>query len=348
MNKNNLSWTVIYSIVFIILSIIFILINSNFLFTNINFIIILFVYILYILNNILLFFILQNILKNKISLVLYFIYFFFHMILLVSIPFIWNYIITFAEIFSFIDPQISIFFIQIHLSKINSLNNFDYQYLSINFIDEFNFWSYIKVNLILLTVYLILSIFLFKYNKSKINLNIKSIYDKKLKNIIPLENEEKKTEDSLLNNENHEELNEKEKEYKNNNNYLSIQRLTKKFDDIIAINNLSMELFPNEIFCLLGENGAGKTTLINIISGLINPDEGDILYKGNSLINNIYKIYKNVGTCAQEDILFEDLSVKEHLKYFLKLRGENFTNEKLDNFIEKIGLDENKNILCKD
>ena len=345
-NKNNLSWTVIYSIVFIIFSIFFILINSNFLFTNINFIIILFVYILYILNNILLFFILQNILKNKISLVLYFIYFFFHTILLVSIPFIWNYIITFAEIFSFIYPQISIFFIQIHLSKINSLNNFDYQYLSINFIDEFNFWSYIKVNLILLTVYLILSIFLFKYNKSKINLNIKSIYDKKLKNIIPLENEEKKTEDSLLNNENHEELNEKEKEYKNNNNYLNIQRLTKKYNDIIAINDLSIDFFPNEIFCLLGENGAGKTTLINIISGLINPDEGDILYNGISLINNKEYLFKKIGLCNQEDILFENLTVNEHLNSFLKLNNEN-NNKELNNFIEKIGLNEIGNYICK-
>ena len=80
-----------------------------------------------------------------------------------------------------------------------------------------------------------------------------------------------------------------------------------------------MELFPNEIFCLLGENGAGKSTLIKIISGLINPNQGEILYKGISLINNTKYLNQNIGLCNQEDILFENLTVEQHLKFFLKL-----------------------------
>jgi ABC-type multidrug transport system ATPase subunit len=255
-------------------------------------------------------------------------------------------------IFSFI-PQIYFFLFIKLLMRINMLIELNYENVSNNYINQYNIWFYILFPIIISIIYFSLSIFFIKYQNSGLNIisfNFQNYKNdnkiEELKEIIPLENEENKIDNRLKDNNNHEELNEKEREYKNNNNYLSIQKLTKKYDDIIAINNLSMELFPNEIFCLLGENGAGKTTLINIISGLINPDEGDILYNGISLINNKEYLFKKIGLCNQEDILFENLTVNEHLNSFLKLNNEN-NNKELNNFIEKIGLNEIGNYICK-
>ena len=258
-----------------------------------------------------------------------------------------------------------------YLLTINIFNEFDWKYLSMNNYKEFSFWFYVSISIITSIIYFTLFIYFF-YQNSKLKslkLKSKSIIQKEIQNN-PIEsnllsmndyienillydfnndnnNDNNNDKNNFNNNENHEELNEKEKEYKNNNNYLNIQRLTKKYNDIIAINDLSIDFFPNEIFCLLGENGAGKTTLINIISGLINPDEGDILYNGISLINNKEYLFKNIGLCNQEDILFENLTVKEHLYYFFKFRGENYNNEKIDIFLKNIKLNEIENKLCK-
>jgi ABC-type Fe3+/spermidine/putrescine transport system ATPase subunit len=60
----------------------------------------------------------------------------------------------------------------------------------------------------------------------------------------------------------------------NNGNAIVIRNLTKKFEDIIAVNDLSFEVKEGEIFGLLGPNGAGKTTTIKILSGLLNPTSG--------------------------------------------------------------------------
>ena len=57
---------------------------------------------------------------------------------------------------------------------------------------------------------------------------------------------------------------------------MNISKVTRKYDQLLAVNNFEGELFKNEIFCLLGHNGAGKTTLIKMISGAEDPDNGDI------------------------------------------------------------------------
>ena len=67
--------------------------------------------------------------------------------------------------------------------------------------------------------------------------------------------------------------------------YLNIKNVTRKYDELIAVNNFSGEIFKNEIFCLLGHNGAGKTTLIKMISGAEDPDAGDIF------LNNTFSCY---------------------------------------------------------
>ena len=61
---------------------------------------------------------------------------------------------------------------------------------------------------------------------------------------------------------------------------IELKHLTRKFGDLIAVNDLSLEIRPKEIFGLLGPNGAGKTTTISMICGMLEPTDGSISFKG--------------------------------------------------------------------
>ena len=108
---------------------------------------------------------------------------------------------------------------------------------------------------------------------------------------------------------NHEELNEKNILLKNQNIYLNIRNVTRKYDSLLAVNNFNGELFKNEIFCLLGHNGAGKTTLIKMISGAEDPDSGDIFLNNISVVTNKKYLFQNIGLCQQDDIFFDYLMI---------------------------------------
>ena len=139
-----------------------------------------------------------------------------------------------------------------------------------------------------------------------------------------------------------------EQQNNNENNCLKIVGITKKFGDLKAINNFNVELFPNEVFCLLGPKGAGKTTLINIISGLLKPDEGDILINGVSLITNKDFAYKNVGLCQEENKFFECLTVIEHLQFIYDIKGIQRNDNEIQDLILNLDLSDVQQKLCKD
>ena len=146
---------------------------------------------------------------------------------------------------------------------------------------------------------------------------------------------------------NHEELNEVNKSLKSQNLYLNIRNVTRRYDELLAVNNFSGELFKNEIFCLLGHNGAGKTTLIKMISGTEDPDMGDIYLNNISVITNKDYLYHNIGLCQQEDIFFDYLTVSEHLKYMMEIKGVKSDKKQIENYINKIDLKEKKDSICK-
>ena len=116
---------------------------------------------------------------------------------------------------------------------------------------------------------------------------------------------------------------------------LSLVNITKNFDSLKAVDNFNCDLFGNEIFCLLGHNGAGKTTLINMISGILEPSEGDIFYKGQSIVTNKDYLFENIGICQQEDIFFGYLTVSEHLEFMCEIKGSKSNTEEIRNLINK-------------
>ena len=100
-----------------------------------------------------------------------------------------------------------------------------------------------------------------------------------------------------------------------------IKNITKRYDDKLALDNVSLEIKPGEIFGLLGPNGAGKTTLIHILCGLIHMDSGEVFVGGTSVKKDPETIKSRIGFVPQEIVLFDNLSVNDNLDYFGRLYG---------------------------
>ena len=71
-----------------------------------------------------------------------------------------------------------------------------------------------------------------------------------------------------------------------------------------------------------GHNGAGKTTMLSILTGLIGPSAGDVLIDGHSLYTEKNKIRHLIGFCPQYNVLFDQLTVQEHIWFYARLKGE--------------------------
>jgi ATP-binding cassette subfamily A (ABC1) protein 3 len=97
--------------------------------------------------------------------------------------------------------------------------------------------------------------------------------------------------------------------------------LTKKFGDFNAVDKLSISIKENEVFCLLGHNGAGKTTVLNMITGILKPSSGNAQIYGANLVNDIDSVRQSLGLCQQFDVLYEVLTVREHLQLVCELKN---------------------------
>jgi len=117
---------------------------------------------------------------------------------------------------------------------------------------------------------------------------------------------------------------------------LRIKKLVKKFDDgKVAVNQVDLNLYKNEIFALLGHNGAGKTTMISILTGMYEATGGEAIYNNVNILSpeNIDTFRKKVGICPQHDVLFSDLNIREHLEMFAIFKG--VSSKDLNNEINK-------------
>ena len=96
---------------------------------------------------------------------------------------------------------------------------------------------------------------------------------------------------------------------------LQFKKISKSYGNVLANNQISFNIKKNSVHALLGENGAGKSTLVKILYGLLQPDEGEILFNGNIFSTKSPKesMAKGIGMVFQHFSLFESLSVKENL-----------------------------------
>ena len=114
---------------------------------------------------------------------------------------------------------------------------------------------------------------------------------------------------------------------------MKAEHLTKKFGDVTIVDDLNLEIKHGEVFGFLGPNGAGKTTSIKMMTGLLQPTSGRVLFNGAEL-GSMQK--KKIGVCPQELVLWEALTCRENLTFMGNMYGvekralENRVNELLD------------------
>ncbi|CAB4007510.1 ATP-binding cassette sub-family A member 3-like [Paramuricea clavata] len=90
----------------------------------------------------------------------------------------------------------------------------------------------------------------------------------------------------------------------------------------VAVDHLSFNMFKGQITSLLGHNGAGKTTTMSILTGLFPPSSGTAYINGYSILTDMERIRDSLGLCPQHNVLFDKLTVREHLKFFVNLKGK--------------------------
>jgi ABC-2 type transport system ATP-binding protein len=130
---------------------------------------------------------------------------------------------------------------------------------------------------------------------------------------------------------------------------LSLRKLKKSYGDLLAVNDLSLDIFRGEVLGLLGPNGAGKTTTINIICGLLGSDAGDVLLDGH-LLKDTYRDCKlMIGLCPQEVVIWESLTCLEQLELvgrLYDLRPDVARNRAID-LLNTFGLLDRKHKLAR-
>ena len=121
---------------------------------------------------------------------------------------------------------------------------------------------------------------------------------------------------------------------------IRIENLTKRFGDLVAVNNISLGIREGEIFGLLGPNGAGKTTIINMLLTLLTPTSGKIHIDGFDLAKNHEKAKALMGLMTQETVVEADLTARQNLELFAHLYHipENQINKRIKEALEEADL----------
>ncbi|MFA5806098.1 MAG: ABC transporter ATP-binding protein [Melioribacteraceae bacterium] len=121
---------------------------------------------------------------------------------------------------------------------------------------------------------------------------------------------------------------------------IKTDKLTKKFGDFIAANEITFEVYKGEIFGFLGANGAGKTTAMKMLIGISKPSYGSAQIAGFDVYNQTEKIKKNIGYMSQKFSLYEDLTIKENIQLFGGIYGlsDKEIESKSMELINKLGL----------
>jgi ABC-2 type transport system ATP-binding protein len=121
---------------------------------------------------------------------------------------------------------------------------------------------------------------------------------------------------------------------------ISAKQLTKHYGDQVALNNLTLDIAPGEIFCLLGQNGAGKTTTINCFLGFVQPTSGQAFINGLDVMKNPIESKKHLAYLPEVVVLYPNLTGLENLDYFSRIAGFRHEKNELRMCLEAAGLKE--------
>ena len=121
---------------------------------------------------------------------------------------------------------------------------------------------------------------------------------------------------------------------------IEVKNITKKYGNFTAVDNINFKIEEGEIIGLLGPNGAGKSTTMNMITGYIEPTEGEIIVNGYDISKKPKKAKAQIGYMPEGVPLYSDLTVKEFVTYMAELKkvDRNTRKEKVEKIIEQTGL----------
>ncbi|XP_047390358.1 phospholipid-transporting ATPase ABCA3 isoform X1 [Sciurus carolinensis] len=134
---------------------------------------------------------------------------------------------------------------------------------------------------------------------------------------------------------------------------IKIKHLSKVFQvgnkDKAAVRDLNLNLYEGQITVLLGHNGAGKTTALSMLTGLFPPTSGRAYISGYEISQDMVQIRKSLGLCPQHDILFDNLTVAEHLYFYAQLKGlsQQKCPEEVKQMLHILNLEDKRNLRCR-
>lgn len=130
---------------------------------------------------------------------------------------------------------------------------------------------------------------------------------------------------------------------------IEAEGLTKKFGDFIAVNKISFNVEKGEIFGFLGANGAGKTTAMRMLCGLSIPSSGKAAVAGFDVYKQTENIKQNIGYMSQKFSLYEDLTVKENIRFYAGIYGMSRASvkEKMNSLLDLLKMSNEENSLVK-
>jgi ABC-2 type transport system ATP-binding protein len=134
-----------------------------------------------------------------------------------------------------------------------------------------------------------------------------------------------------------------------NDKVIIAEKLTKRFGDFAAVDGISFDVHKGEIFGFLGANGAGKTTAMRMLCGLSIPTSGKASVAGFDVYKQTEKIKRNIGYMSQKFSLYEDLTVKENIRFYAGIYGmsDAFIRDKTTTVLKHLHLESEANKLVR-
>ena len=129
---------------------------------------------------------------------------------------------------------------------------------------------------------------------------------------------------------------------------IEVDKLTRKFKDLVAVDHISFKVEKGELFGLLGPNGAGKSTTIRMLCTLLRPTSGEAKVAGFEIVKEAGKVRKHIGLVAEKIILYDRLTSRENLKFFGRLNHipEKTISERTKKLLKLVKMEEWANSLA--
>lgn len=134
-----------------------------------------------------------------------------------------------------------------------------------------------------------------------------------------------------------------------NEKIITTETLTKRFGDFTAVDHISFDVYKGEIFGFLGANGAGKTTAMRMLCGLSLPTSGKASIAGFDVYKQTEKIKRSIGYMSQKFSLYEDLTIKENIRFYAGIYGKSnkFIKDKTAALLHQLHLEDEADKLVR-